>query len=91
MARESFQPPVRIPPAVDPRSLGRHGLARLRAERALVVRYAEEYRRLEPRLGHVGAISTLVRRHTKEYGRMVTASAAGTPELLGFARRRFSA
>ena len=91
MARGSFEPPVRIPPAVDPRSLGRHGLARLRAERALVVRYADEYRRLEPRLGHIGAISTLVRRHTKEYGRMVTASAADAPDQFGFARRRLSA
>jgi hypothetical protein len=91
MARGSFEPPVRIPPAVDPRASGHHGLARLRAERALVVRYAEEYRRLEPRLGHVGAISTLVRRHTKEYGRMVTSSAVDAPDQPGFGRRRLSA
>ena len=91
MARTSFQPPFRIPPAFDPRTSGGHGLARLRAERELRDRHAEEYDRLEVRLGHVGAVATLVKRHTKEYGRLVSASAADAPEQLGFARRRLSA
>ena len=91
MARTQFEPPLRIPPAFDPRTSGRHGLARLQAERALRTRHAEEYDRREVRLGYVGAVATLVKRHTKEYGRLVTASAAEAPEQLGFARRRLSA
>jgi hypothetical protein len=74
MTRTHFEPPLRIPPAFDPRRSGGHGLARLRAERSLLTRYVDEYQRLEVRLGHIGAVATLVRRHTKEYGRMVTAS-----------------
>ena len=76
MARRQFEPPLRIPPAFDPRTSGGHGLARLRAERSLLTRYADEYQRLEVRLGHAGAVAKLVKRHTKEYGRLVTASAA---------------
>jgi hypothetical protein len=91
MTRTSFEPPLRIPPSFDPRTSGGHGLARLRAERTLCTRYSDEYERLEVRLGHVGAVAKLVRRHTKEYGRLVSASAADAPEQLGFARRRLSA
>jgi hypothetical protein len=91
MARTHFEPPVRIPPAFDPRTSGGHGVARLRAERALRLKHAEEYDRLEVRLGHVAAVATLVKRHPKEYGRLVTASVADAPEQLGFSRRRLSA
>ena len=91
MAR-TFQPQVRVPPAFDPRSSGGHGVARLRAERALRTKHADEYRRLELRFGHVDAVATLVRRHTKEYGRLVTASVTVAPAQPGFGpRRRLSA
>jgi hypothetical protein len=88
----TFQPQVRVPPAFDPRSSGGHGLARLRAERALRTKHSDEYRRLEVRFGRVGAVETLVKRHTKEYGRLVTASVNVAPTQPGFGpRRRLSA
>jgi len=88
----TFQPQVRVPPPFDPRSSGGHGLARLRAERALRNKHADEYRRLEVRVGHADAVATLVRRHTKEYGRLVTASVNDVPSQPGFGpRRRLSA
>jgi len=91
MAR-TFQPQIRVQPAFDPRSSGGHGLARLRAERALRNRHQDEYRRLEVRFGHVDAVATLVRRHTKEYGRLVSASVNDAPAQPGFGpRRRLSA
>jgi hypothetical protein len=88
----TFQPQMRVPPAFDLRSSGGHGLARLRAERALRTKHEDEYRRLAVRFGHVGAVATLVRRHTKEYGRLVTASVNDAPVQPGFGpRRRLSA
>ena len=88
----TFQPQMRVPPAFDPRSSGGHGLARLRAERALRNRHPDEYQRLAVRSGHVDAVATLVRRHTKEYGRLVTASVNDAPAQPGFGpRRRISA
>jgi hypothetical protein len=88
----TFQPQARVQPAFDPRSSGGHGLARLRAERALRTKHPDEYRRLAVRFGHVGAVATLVRRHTKEYGRLVTASVNEVPPQPGFGpRRRLSA
>jgi hypothetical protein len=88
----TFQPQLRVPPPFDPRSSGGHGLARLRAERALRTRHLDEYRRLQVRVGHVEAVATLVRRHTKEYGRLVTASVTLAPPQPGFGpRRRLSA
>jgi len=43
------------------------GLARLRAEARLIRRYPQEYRRVLPIEGHVGAIQRLVRGHRRQY------------------------
>jgi len=57
-----------------------HAVARLQAERALHDRYPEEYESLEARLGYVRAMTGLVKRHAKEYGRLV-AEASGVEAL----------
>jgi hypothetical protein len=57
-----------------------HAVARLQAERALLARYPQEYELLASRLGHVRATTGLVKRHAKEYGRLV-AGASGIESL----------
>ena len=64
----------------DPRRRS-HAVARLQAERALRSRYEDEYRQLEARLGAMRAVTNLVRRHAKEYGRLVAHAPGIDPSL----------
>jgi hypothetical protein len=67
------------PKAAYPRRRS-HAVARLQAERALRLRHPEEFESLEARLGFVRAVAGLVKRHAKEYGRLV-AEASGIESL----------
>ena len=67
------------PIAANPRRRS-HAVARLQAERALRDRHPEEYESLEARLGYARAVAGLVKRHAKEYGRLV-AEASGIESL----------
>jgi hypothetical protein len=67
------------PIAANPRRRS-HAVARLQAERALRDGHPEEYESLEARVGHPRAVAGLVKRHAKEYGRLV-AGASGIESL----------
>jgi len=62
-----------------------HAVARLQAERALRDRHPEEYVSLEARLGYVRAMTGLVKRHAKEYGRLVAEASGVEPLPVSFA------
>jgi len=71
-----------------------HAVARLQAERALRDRYPGEFASLEVRLGYVRAVNGLVKRHAKEYGRLVAESSGIESLPVSFApagRRALSA
>ena len=78
------------PIAANPRRRS-HAVARLQAERALRDRHPEEYESLETRLGHVRAMTGLVKRHAKEYGRLVAEASGVEPLPVSFASAGFRA
>ena len=67
-------PPLAAVAGAPSRLCSGAGLARLRAEARLIRRYPQEYRRVLPIEGHVGAIQRLVRSHRRQYDRYLLAA-----------------